>query len=567
MGIGYCLLTFSISLIHKQGPTIPVSISPFSQYFGRHAVLLILWIVLCAIPVVWAAPWIQFIGSDNPHLLQIASVHRVWEPYLLAQSYQQLSAAHFTPTAVTLYQAAVALGGVEPLGFLLLQVVFFGLTVLVLGWFAGYVAGTSSAIWIFIGLGLLGLNTWAPMLTRFYTLHYVFGALCTALAVWLLIAVRVRGFGVSVALLALAFALASKEVYVMVWPLLLGWALWQRRWRLSLTLVLLMAGYLIWRSHMIGFSLQGRSNVGYLADLLTVTPAQWVRFAQWFLNERIGLIILTGAALLARPRLFLGYLACVVPFALPVLAAPHGFRDPALHGDRLFFAFDLGWLTAVSIVLGRVWLEQARYQRAWLAGFVMLGVISTLIQLHRLEDFKQRIIATDEYWLSKELDHKLEGARAKGDWGPISHARTVVLVPSGYLISALWIDHPQLRFTAFCDEALQLTSDPKVRLLVPAPSDRAWRDTSHLAQDCKPFSAPPSIEILKPPMYQRGVLSWQLGVAEPTIEVGVAFPLRNLIIWAPGFEQRFVAPFANEPYHIVARKGPYWWRSSQQSMK
>ena len=195
-----------------------------------------------------------------------------------------------------------------------------------------------------------------PMLSRFYTVHYLFGAILCLLALLLIHRQHEKNQlnrpATLVALFSLTLlALLAKEVYIMLLPIL-----WLVFWRVraksaALAVTAALISYFALRIYILGLSSDGRDGQSFLSALLAVRLESWLGFIQWYLTTKWLICATALVALIRAPRTMLLYLVVAGLFTAPSLAAPHAFQNPQLHGDRLFFMFDVALIVASVLAL------------------------------------------------------------------------------------------------------------------------------------------------------------------------------------------------------------------------
>lgn len=511
-------------------------------------------------------------SDDDGHILQLA----VDAPWLAAffdpQVYQQLSVAHYTPLVLSVYRGVLSLWGPNPTAFMVLQLVLWSLCVTLAAAWCQRQARQPSAGALVV-LMVLGATSFWPMLARFYTLHYLLGAVFS-LSLLLFMQKPMGSRAVFAAhgqtsltmagndkpmrlivigLLGLA-AVLSKEVYLLLLPALVLSCLWQRQWARAVALALALGAYLAMRWHVLGFSPEGRAGQGFIGDALAIDMPTWLNFFKWYAQTHVVLLLLLAVAFLRSPVPMLKHGAVAGLLVLPVLAAPHAIRFPALHADRLFFAFDLALICAVALVLHlkpwpsslRRWLGLALLTcSVWLAHAALVGVsqkTASDVQQH----ITRQILAapTQEAVMVLTDMHYQQGGLMRVMRGP-----TV----------------KDFSITQNCQEALAHLARGHLLWVFDGQGKR--EDPKGLSERCQawPEPEPPVIAVVSP-SFDKGLLKWHLQ-AQEGVQTGVIFPDRGMSFALPQMHQRLVRPRQDEPYRLFAHREGHWWFSELRTMQ
>ena len=131
-----------------------------------------------------ALSWSLF-SEDDSHILQLALSYDWLSPYLQPEVYQQLSIVHFTPLVLSVYRAMLELFGLNSQAFVGMQLFFMSLFCALAGYYTWRIkrhfsAGLLAIVLMFSSLSLL------PMLSWFYTVHYILGAIFALFALLLI---------------------------------------------------------------------------------------------------------------------------------------------------------------------------------------------------------------------------------------------------------------------------------------------------------------------------------------------------------------------------------------------
>lgn len=505
-------------------------------------------------------------SADDAHLIQLASWHPFWLYMTDPDTYQLLSVAHFTPLVPFLYQSVLLVAGVSPLAFFMAQALLLAMTlwggVALVSRLSGVRQGWSQpGLWLFL-LAVIATQSLCTLLLRNYTLHYLLGG---ALVVWSLYLLlpdkqeqRLSRWRLVAGGLLLFLAFASKEIY---WPVLgvcLVWAVVYRSKALALIPVAALLLVLCWQGYLLGFSAGGRQGVGLLTDLGMISFDQWRHFALWYITHHWGLLLLSFIALLRAPRRFLSYALLAGLLLAPMLAAPHGFRMPEYHGDRLMYPFHIG-LALVLFKLGAEScfnrMNQSGYVRRRFAFGAGVSVLAALFMLwlwppifpesERLE--RQQVQALLQRVDQLQAVDQLQRV-AKDD-------ASVIGVPPYFKLAGLMTGYQvfegrAVRFTPNC---LELPQPPA---------------------GCLPLVLPDGVlspvQVVQPlSFYHGGRLHWQLDWSAAFFSAGTAgvyFPVRGLMIPTMHLDQRLVRPLPDEIYHWFVQQGHYWWFSEPQAV-
>lgn len=537
--------------------------------FGRSA--WVWWAV--SLGVTWLA--FTFVGpavfsDDDGHILQLA-VDAPWAAsYWAPEIYQQLSVVHFTPVAITVYRLMLAVFGLNPTAFVLLQLGLLGLCAALAATWCHRQTRQASAGWVMLAL-VFGASSFWPLVARFYTVHYLLGAVFSLCLLLLLqqspafpnAAPRRTQNGAlvswAVAGLALAAAL-SKEIYLLLIPALVLRSLWQRQWGRSAALCVAGLVYAALRLSALGFSLEGRQGQGFVGDWLSIDGPSWLNFVSWYAQTHALLLCLLLVALWRSPLHLLRHSGLAVLLVLPVLAAPHAIRDPLSHADRLFFAFDLALMGAVVLALhSKPWPRAWRWV-GWLGGLgVWAGALWT--GYAALAATAHKTAADPQQGITRQILTAPSGQN-------ITILTDVAYLQGGLMRVWHAQGRPDLKVTQNCQVALAAQQQGQTLWVFDAQGQR--QDPAQLPQRCLAWPSqtsdqPPPLVALKPPAFANGVLSWDLKAPNPW-QVGVEFPDRAMSFAAPYLHQRLVRPRPQEPYRLFVHHQGQWWFSELRHM-
>lgn len=488
--------------------------------------------------------WSSF-SSDDTHIMQLALSYGWLDPYFKPEVYQQLSIVHYTPVVLNIYRIILELFGLSANAFIGVQLLSIATFSALSGFLCWRETQRLSAAFLAIIL-IFSSTSLLPMLSRFYTIHYILGGIFSLLAL-LLIQQNDR---FSVLKLAALFsttllALLCKEVYLMLIPLL--WVLlWRCRSFTAITVVTLSLGcYLGLRIYILGLSSEGRSGQGFLADLLSVDITTWVHFVKWYLSTKWLIVIAAVLAMIVAPRKQSVYLLTVTAFALPALAAPHAFRAPELHGDRLFFIFDCG------LVIASVMAFYTKLIPKNLASRIIIVIFIIVIPLQRsaVTTFAEHEVTKPSYLITQTILYDL------------AKVPTTVLTPLFYEQGELMnifrlLGKPWLTITQNCYEALTLDTDERVLIIFNDTGKQIANET--LIQSCKLNGVPAVVNMS--PGFRNGLLQWDINVPIG-YNGGILAIDRGLAIPEAKFRQRLARPRLGEHYQLFTNKENQWWFS------
>ncbi|WP_191602234.1 hypothetical protein [Marinomonas algicola] len=503
-----------------------------------------------------ALSWGTF-SDDDTHMSQLSLSYGWFAPYFTPEVYQQLSIVHFTPVVLTLYKAVLTWFGFNNVAFIIVQLTLISL----IGFTSAYLCSkkTQNGLAGFACLLLIYSNMSVfPMISRFYTVHYLLGALLSVVILLLVYrawyANKLNNYVFLTSLFMLSFfALLSKEIYIMLIPLL--WCVFWRikAWKAFALVSVSLLTYFCLRFYMLGVSADGRDGEGFVSSLLSLSLDSWIRFLAWYVTNKWLICLAAFMALFFAPKKMLIYTMMAGLFAAPSLAAPHAFQHPELHGDRVFFMFDLA--LSMASILAVFSSDKTRIQRplALQYGAICLPLMALVfIQRHELVLFSKSQTSTPWYFINEQLMHRLE------------KRPTVVLTPLGYLQGEIMniyrlLGNDWLEITQNCQQFMeQATLSTATSFLA---FDQAGQSISvtQVQKNCQPSQN--HVNIKKPPTFEDGVLSWSLDSSNAE-SVGILFPDRGIAVGAAVFKQRLVRPKPNETYQVYKREhGNSWWFS------
>jgi len=293
--------------------------------------------------------------DDDAHIMRVALSYP-WYAFITQPfAYQELSTAHYTPWVLWSYQLDFFLANdVNPTLFRLHQWIAISLLIGLIALLAYRLSGKKAAAIIAILL-LISNPSLFQLLTENYTRHYVEGAIASSLAILTaLLWIEHRKWQWEfISIIFYGFSLLCKEIYVIIPFLCLGLPAFKFRQhrRLLIAWFIVTIAFLGLRSQMLstfGGGMQGTNIV----DLLSIVQSGISNVISWLVKNHLPIILATCLALVISTQglktlIFLAIGLCFI--VLPALFAPHVWRDPAIHADRIFIMIPL-FLTLFSAV-------------------------------------------------------------------------------------------------------------------------------------------------------------------------------------------------------------------------
>lgn len=497
--------------------------------------------------------WSTF-SDDDTHVSQLALSYGWLEPYYKPEVYQQLSIVHFTPIVLSIYRAILSTFGLNNIAFVIFQLTAITITAALAAHLCERITKQVSAGLICLVLTFSNVSL-LPMLSRFYTAHYLLGAILSLLILFLIRrAVKNKQLQQSSFLLWLGtftfLALLTKEIYIMLVPLL--WVVFYKlqavKAFIAVTLSLIL--YFLLRAHILGVSNEGRSGDSFLSAILALNLDTWADFIYWYLTTKWLIIISVCIAFIRAPRVMFEYTLLASLFAAPALAAPHAFQNPQLHGDRLFFMFD------IAIIISSVLAIYSRPIAQKPLSIILLCTLLGLIPLQRyfLHSFSLTQTNTANYTINQALLNQTR------------RTDTIVFTPLNYYQGEFMniyrlLNNPWLTIIQNCQRALQLTTPTHKKTKV---SLLAFDETgtvisrNDVMERCQESHGVATVKT--PPTFNNGLLSWSFSVPDGHTG-GILLIDRGIAVGAGEFQQRLVRPKPDERYQIYTRKNNMWWFS------
>jgi len=497
--------------------------------------------------------WVVF-SEDDSHLMRVATEYGWLQHYLVPEIYQQLSAANYTPTALTVYKLLVSVFAFSPLAFLAFMTVMMALFTALAGRVAALVTGQQQTALLAMLLIFSSLSV-TTLLVRFYTLHYIVGGVFALSALTLALpGVVAKRTAVIIGVL-LWLALLSKEVYLVLPPLLVVLAVYRRDWPLAISAASALLIYGLMRVYMLGLSVDVGGESSYFAGFWNARENAIGLFLEWYGKTRLFILLAVLAALIVNPRRTLMLLPVAIAFVLPSLTVAHGVNEFHLHGDRLFLVFD----SALAMVAAIALTESARLPamlRERPGHYAMAGlfVLVMLLHLNANSTHRDALSSSVDYRITRYiLDHQSE------------IAGKTLFVPMNFIQGDLMrvntiLGRAPYQITQNCLAAQQVPDADLV--LFDGSAQRISRET--LAANCVPVDTAIQVEVA--PNYHQGVLSWQL-TFEPGFNGGVLFVDRAFAVPLAAFSRQLVRPRPGEQYQLFASNGTGWWFSDIRTLQ
>ena len=478
-------------------------------------------------------------SEDDSHIMRVAIDYGWLEHYFVPNVYRQLSAANYTPLSLSVYKFVLMLFGMNPFAYLAFSVFSISVVSGLVGLLTQELAKSRVAAWIAMLLVFSNLSM-VSLLSRFYTIHYVVGAIFALLAVLLV----VRG-KILLPSILIFFALISKEVYVAL-PLIIGvYAVYHRNYRLGLGAVLATFAYLALRTYILDFSVNVGASDSYFAGVWGIPAKSWLHFIAWYVKSRYLILGVALVTLLLSPSKMLPLLPVAVVFALPSLAVSHGILQPEMHADRLFFAFDIALvITTVLAIQKSGYL--ARYVKAvYLIPFLL---VLPVVQAINQGNFKESVVPGVDYKITRYLIDNLNSLQSMTIYVPLGFTQGDLMRVNAAL------DGPSFTLTQNC--LLALESPSNSLLVFDSQGNLSGKEA--LQAGC--VEATPEVNIDIAPRFSDGILEWRLQASDD-FAVGVMFVDRALAVPVNEFARQLVMPSPGERYQVFAVKNEQWWFS------
>jgi hypothetical protein len=493
--------------------------------------------------------WATF-SEDDAHVMRVAIESGWLDPYYNGDIYKQLSAANFTPVVLTLFHAVLIFLPLDSASFLSASIMFMALFIALAGVLGREISGNSRGAWLAMLLVFSNLAV-ATLVSRFYTMHYVVGGVFALLALILSIRKSLGLLELASVFVLLVFALLAKEVYVGVPPIVLLVAWRTSNLKLAGAAVAGISIYFFMRVTVLGLPSSGNSGNSYLISILSVSGESWAGFFEWYLQTKWLVLLAALAAFFYSPLKFIKLLPLPLLFLLPTFLAAHGYLNPQLHGDRIFFAFDSAMAIAAAIILAPLLSEKGYVAKFGLPA-CLIG--SLFLHLQYIGHYRAEEQDTADYKVTQYLMDSENIIDNKTFFVPIYFDQGELMIVEKALNNKTFLA------TQNCILALQA---PVERLVVFDQSGNVSTREA-LQASCSPTDR--ALDVLIAPRVIKGVVEWDLDI-KPGFSGGVLFVDRAIAIPAPNFSMLMVAPANGERYQLFAFKENQWWFSEIAEME
>lgn len=493
--------------------------------------------------------WTVF-SEDDSHLMRVAIDYSWWQHFFVPDIYHELSAANYTPIPLVVYKSLVSWFGFSTHAFLIFMIMAISLVSALAALLTEQITRNRMAAWT-VMLLIFSSMSMPTLITRFYTMHYIIGGIFALAALVVIFRRDIRLCSPWLPALLLFMALVSKEVYLVLPPVIVLYALYHRNFTLAAGAGIALFAYLALRTYMLGMSVDIGGESSYFAGFWGISGAAWMSFITWYLKTRVFILAAVVLALFMNFQRTIVLLPLALIFAAPGLAVSHGIVEHTLHGDRIFFAFDC----ALALIAVVAIYQSAYFQRFArplpLAGFLMLILI---MHVFNHSSYRAQTEQTADFritqFLLDNLD-ELEGA--------------TLFVPLNYIQGDLMrvndaLEQPRIFITQNCIAALG-AADGELFMFDGNGNPITRED---LTANCVPASVDPVVDIA--PRYNNGLLQWQLQFPDG-FSGGVLFVDRAFAVPIPAFSQQLVKPAPGERYQLFANSGVNWWFSDIETME
>jgi len=493
--------------------------------------------------------WTTF-SEDDAHVMRVAVDYGWLQHYLDADVYRQLSAANYTPVILSVYKLLPGLFSLSPLSFLVFSLLAMSLFTALAGLLTerltdSRLAACTAMLVIFSNFSL------HTLITRFYTVHYVIGGVFALAALALIfrkgqenVNNTKTGSAVLAGLLML-LAMLSKEVYLVLPPLVLLMALLQRNYRLAGSAMAALMIYLSLRTYILGLSAEVSEEAGYYSGILGVSIPAWLAFLSLYARSRVIILLMTIAAVILNPRQMLKLLPVALMFGLPALAVSHGITQPELHADRLFFAMDSALAIVAVIALNQAPLFQKSARPALLG--VALGFVF-IVHVFNSNALRSETRSGADYQITRFITANTAQLQWKTLYVPLEFSQgNLARVNSA-------LGNPDFRITQNCRAALNSGADTLIAF------DRSGSEMPRAELEAQCLPANPEVTVNIAPRITEGFVEWSLGFGDD-FSGGVLFIDRALAVPTTHFARQMVMLKPGETYQLFANKGNRWWFS------
>jgi hypothetical protein len=489
--------------------------------------------------------WTTF-SEDDAHILRVAIQYDWLQPFYSPEVYTQLSATNFTPVVLTIYRFLLLLCSLNSDAFLLFMLLFMAVFTALAGYLIWQLTYSKPLSWLLMLL-LFANFTLHTFLTRFYTAHYLLGGVFALLSVILVCRQRSSRAEPLLVGIFLFLAMLSKEVYLVLPLILTLISLKNNNYKNIISLIVVSVAYAVMRIYILGDRSNGNDGaVGIISALLAISGTSWLSFFLWYAKSHIFVFLALLLALIVSFKKTLALLVFALLFALPTLAAPHGFLIPELHGDRIFFALDSA-LAIVAVVAMRDFPQLKRFNNRMI--LVALLVVVYSVHLMNSLSLKEQLQQTADYNITKFMLDESHTLAGKTLFVPLAFTQGDIVNVQAMLGGESY------EVTHNCALALQATEAN----LIAFNGSGGRIDRELLEQSCEPGF--PDVQILIPPHVDDGFIKWELAFSDG-YQGGVLLVDRGLAVPAPSFSVLLANPKPGERYQLFANRGNQWWFSS-----
>jgi hypothetical protein len=392
------------------------------------------------------------------------------------------------------------------------------------------------------------------LVTRFYTFHYVLGAVFALGAALLFFDRDASKLSKLSSALLLLLALLAKEVYALLLILFIVLALRRKDWLSAVASTAAGLLYLSWRFTMLGMPGAAEAGSSYFTYPWQVESSAWINFLQWYFSARLLIWLAVISALVINPRPMLFYLTIALLLLAPVTAASHGMLQPELHADRLYFAFDSMLALGAGIALATAGPLRSLTRKTATSLLAIMGVTVVASQILYANSVRASNVATTDYKITRYITDNYQELDNKVVYVPLQFTQ-------GDLQSSLnRLQLSSVELTHNCIRALQVKED--ALLVFDASGELA--DLSELELECQ--QTPLDINVINPPQYRNKSISWHIEVPEGYLG-GVYFLDRNLPVPMTEFSRVLARPTESERVQLFATRGNEWWFSQEMALQ
>jgi len=486
--------------------------------------------------------------DDDAHIMRVALSYPwyafITEPF----AYQELSTAHYTPWVLWSYQFDLFLANtISPNIFHVHQWIAISLLIALISVLAYRLSRKRIAAIIAILL-LISNPSIFQLLTENYTRHYIEGAIAMSLSIlatliW--IDTKKWKWGL-ISIICYIFSLLCKEIYVIVPLLCLGLPALKSRQSISLLIAwfVITIAFLWLRSQMLSTFGGGMQGTNILA-LLSIVQSNMLNVIKWLIHNHLPIIIATCLALIVSVQRLKTLIFLVIGLALifsPALFAPHVWRDPTIHANRIFILVPLFLTLFAAVKLANFQYHSLIYYKIG----KILALISLLIWTYRTglsnRDFVKMQVKSSNDVIVKEL--------LKDN----SSYNALILPPHFKSGELHWV----IQYFQRKPIDLLLTEQDVLKQYLAGHKIGQFDE---ICQCIKPVTETPEKcqhfldeknEQFKTVFnyYKDGFVHWRLTYPNPSRESGIILLDRHLVIPVPLFSQRIARARSGERYRF-----------------